>query len=155
MTPERGAFSNLGASLYRSPSGGTRVFALPSLHRKIPFLTRNRRPGSMTTVWGFGSLVPSVSTIQSSQTADFHVDCKEPFLRGFLTSIFKFPVSADIDGLLGGFLACGLCIQKFRSRRLDCDYYKRDRVVRSCFLAPCIGVHSAIISKTKRCPADV
>jgi hypothetical protein len=45
-----------------------------------------------------------------------------PFLRGFLTPIFKFPVSADIDGLLGGFLASGLCMQKFRSRRLDFDY---------------------------------
>jgi hypothetical protein len=47
---------------------------------------------------------------------------KRSFLRGFLTPIFKFPVSADIDGLLGGFLASGLCIQKFRSRRLDFDY---------------------------------
>jgi hypothetical protein len=30
--------------------------------RKIPFLTRNQRPGSMTTAWGVGSSVPSVST---------------------------------------------------------------------------------------------
>jgi hypothetical protein len=42
-----------------------------------------------------------------------------PFLRGFLTPIFEFPVSADNNGRSGGFLASGLCIQKFRSRRLD------------------------------------
>src|ERR1700736_4251753 len=40
-----------------------------------------------------------------------------PFLRGFLTPIFEFPVSADITGRSGGFSASGLCVQKFRSRR--------------------------------------
>src|SRR6202171_1995382 len=44
---------------------------------------------------------------------------KRPFLRVFLTPIFEFPVSADNNGLSGGFLASGLCIQKFRSRRLE------------------------------------
>src|SRR6202048_1184507 len=44
---------------------------------------------------------------------------KRPFLRVFLTPIFEFPVSADNNGLSGGFLASGLCIQKFRSPRLN------------------------------------
>src|SRR5260221_13689533 len=42
-----------------------------------------------------------------------------PFLRGFLTPIFEFPVSTDNNGRSGGFLASGLCIQKFRSPRLN------------------------------------
>jgi len=36
-----------------------------------------------------------------------------------LPPIFNVPVSADNNGRSGGFLASGLCIQKFRSRRLN------------------------------------
>ena len=64
MPPERGLFESQRVSVSVS-EGGTRVFTLPSLHRKIPFLTRNQRPGSMTTAWGVGSSVPSVSASKS------------------------------------------------------------------------------------------
>jgi len=37
----------------------------------------------MTTAWGVGSSVPSISTIQSFQTADFLADSKESFLWAF------------------------------------------------------------------------
>ena len=40
-----------------------------------------------------------------------------PFLRGSCRLFSMFPVSADKNGLSGGFWASGLCIQKFRSRR--------------------------------------
>src|ERR1700737_1969426 len=42
-----------------------------------------------------------------------------PFLRGSCPPVFSVPVSADNNGLSGGFLASRLCIQKFRSRRLN------------------------------------
>ena len=42
-----------------------------------------------------------------------------PFLRGSGCLFSTFPVSGDNKGLSGGFLASGLCIQKFRSRRLN------------------------------------
>src|SRR5260370_41983140 len=44
---------------------------------------------------------------------------KRPFRRGSCRPFSTFPVSADDNGLSGGFLASGLCIQKFRSRRLN------------------------------------
>src|ERR1019366_6030538 len=44
---------------------------------------------------------------------------KTPFLRGSRHLFSTFPVSGDISCLTGGFLASGLCIQKFRSRRLN------------------------------------
>src|ERR1700736_2067032 len=47
-----------------------------------------------------------------------------PFLRGFLTPIFELPVSADNNGRSGGFLASGLCVQKFRSRRHRFERHK-------------------------------
>jgi hypothetical protein len=49
---------------------------------------------------------------------------KRPFLRGSRRLFSTFPVSADINGLSGWFLASGLCIQKFRSRRLN---YRTDQ----------------------------
>src|SRR5258708_39202827 len=49
-----------------------------------------------------------------------------PFLRGFLTPIFEFPVSADNNRRSGGFLASGLCVQKFRSRRHRFERHKAD-----------------------------
>src|SRR5258708_2752346 len=49
---------------------------------------------------------------------------KRPFLRGFLTPIFEFPVSADNNHRSGGFLASGLCVQKFRSRRHRFERHK-------------------------------
>jgi hypothetical protein len=45
----------------------------PSLHRKIPFLTRILETGSMTG-WWVASLCPTTSTIQCSQTARFRYD---------------------------------------------------------------------------------
>jgi hypothetical protein len=50
-------------------------FGLRSLHRKFPFLTRLSETGSMTG-WGVGSLVHTVSTIQSRRTAAIVVDRK-------------------------------------------------------------------------------
>jgi len=46
---------------------------------------------------------------------------KRPFLRGFSSTVFKFPVSAGITVSRVDFLASSLCIQKFRSRRLISD----------------------------------
>jgi len=43
---------------------------------------------------------------------------KRPFPRGSCHLFSTFPVSADNNGLSGGFLAFGLCSQKFRSWRL-------------------------------------
>src|SRR6266404_2399526 len=42
-----------------------------------------------------------------------------PFLGDSCRPFSTFPVSADNNGLSGGFLASGLCIQKFRSWRLN------------------------------------
>ena len=42
-----------------------------------------------------------------------------PFLRGSCRLFSAIPVSADINGLSGGFLASSLRTQKFRSRRLN------------------------------------
>jgi len=66
--------------------GGTAVFTLPSLHRKFPFLTRMSETGSMTG-WGVGSSVPSVSTIQSFQTADLRAGSKEAVSVGIFAGI--------------------------------------------------------------------
>jgi hypothetical protein len=78
-------------------------------------MQRNARP-----VQGIGdSWVRSLSPPPSSlpELRKLSSIRNRPFLRGFLSPIFKFPVSADINGLSGGFLASRLCIQKFRSRR--------------------------------------
>ncbi len=56
-------------------------FVPRSLHRKFPFLARVSETGSMTG-WGVGSSVPSVSTIQSSQTAHFVGDSKDAVSAG-------------------------------------------------------------------------
>jgi hypothetical protein len=45
------------------------------------------------TAWGVGSLVPSVSTIQSSRTSEIFIDRKEAVSAGILSPIF------DIRGL--------------------------------------------------------
>src|SRR5260370_3482223 len=42
---------------------------------------------------------------------------KRPFLRGSCRLFSTFPVSADNNGLSGGFSTSSLCTQKFRSRR--------------------------------------
>jgi hypothetical protein len=61
-------------------------FALPSLHRKFPFLTRAPETGSMTA-WGVGSSVPSVSTIQSFKTADLQTDSERAVFEGIFAGI--------------------------------------------------------------------
>ena len=81
-----GGLSSLCASLYRPLRGGTAVFTLPSLHRKFPFLTRMSETGSMTG-WGVGSSVPSVSTIQSSQTTDLRAGSKDAVSVGIFAGI--------------------------------------------------------------------
>jgi hypothetical protein len=65
-----------------------------------------------------GSYLTAHTTIQSSRTAETVVDRKRAVSAGFLSPIFKFPVSADNYRLSGGFLASSLRIQKFRSWRL-------------------------------------
>jgi hypothetical protein len=108
FVPRNVGFSSLRSSLYRSPQDENAVFAPPSLHRKIPFLTRLSETGSMTA-WGVGSSVPR---------KPWSVE-KGPFLRGSCCLFLTIPVSADNNGLSGGFLASGLCVQNFRSRRLN------------------------------------
>jgi hypothetical protein len=41
------------------------------------------------------------------------------FCGDLATYFSTFPVSADNNGLSGGFLASSLCIEKFRSRRMN------------------------------------
>src|ERR1700675_2366315 len=77
-------------------------------HRCHPLTLNHRAPGSS----------PGAPTIQSSRTAET-VDEKRPFLRGSCHLFSTFPVSADNYGLSGGFSASSLCIQKFRSWRLE------------------------------------
>jgi len=72
FVPRNAGFSSPPASLYRSPGDENSVFTRPSLHRKIPFLTRRSETGS-TTGWGVVSSVPSSSTIQSFRTGKFQV----------------------------------------------------------------------------------
>jgi hypothetical protein len=71
------------------------------------------------TAWGAGSLVQMVSTTQSSRTTETVVDQKEAVSAGSCRLFSTFPVSADNNGRWGGFLPSSLCIQKFRSRRLN------------------------------------
>lgn len=61
---------------------------LRSLHRKIPFLTRLSETGSMTG-WGVGSLVHTVSTIQSVRTAEIVLDLKQAVSAGFSPVLFR------------------------------------------------------------------
>src|ERR1700724_3743953 len=78
-----------------------------------------------------------------------------PFLRGFLTPIFEFPVSADITGRSGGFSASGLCVQKFRSRRHG---FERQKAVwwfgnlESCEAKSAVSSRVAIIVGSIRAP---
>src|SRR5882672_7945638 len=97
-------------------------FVPRSLHRKFPFLARVSETGS-TTGWGVGSSVPSVSTIQSSQTAHFVGDFKEvvsagispvsspdfPSLRTSAVSRADFwpPVSASKNSVPGSWISSG------------------------------------------------
>src|SRR6266404_9784255 len=64
-----------------------------------------------------GSYLTAHTTIQSSRTAETVVDRKEAVSAEIFRLFSTFPVSADKNGLSGGFWASGLCIQKFRSRR--------------------------------------
>jgi hypothetical protein len=59
------------------------------------------------------------TTIQSSRTAETVVDEKQAVSAGSCRPFSTLPVPADNNGLSGGLLASGLCIQKFRSWRLN------------------------------------
>jgi hypothetical protein len=63
----------------------------------------------------------------SSLRPDLVFDTRRPFLRGSCRLFSTFPVSGDNYGLSGGFLASGLCIQKFRSWQLDFEGLKNMR----------------------------
>src|SRR5260370_20523590 len=99
--------------------------AHPTRFERVTFAAENSVPDS-----SFGDLVRSLrgeqpvwsrSSPPSSPSEPRKLSSikKGPFLRGFLTPIFKFPVSADNNGLSDGFSASSLRIQKFRSRRLN------------------------------------
>src|SRR6266478_3998059 len=64
-------------------------------------LVRSLRGGQ--PVWSRSSPPPSLPELRKLSSIR-----NRPFLRGFLSPIFKFPVSADINGLSGGFLASRL-----------------------------------------------
>jgi hypothetical protein len=64
------------------------------------------------------------TTIQSSRTAETVADQKQAVSAGILDAYFEFPVSADNNRRSGGFLASGLCVQKFRSRRYRFERHK-------------------------------
>ena len=53
--------------------------------------------------WGAASLVQMASTTQSFRTAEMSSIGNWPFLRDSWRLFSTFPVSADIDGLSGGF----------------------------------------------------
>jgi len=106
------------------------VFALSSLHRKNPFLTRVSETGS-TTGWGLAVRTPAVSTIQFHQTAETVVAQNVRVLRGYSLSLVRLPVAARVSRLARRILASGLCPQKFRSRRPGFSSGRRQRR-RSC-----------------------
>jgi len=66
----KAGFSDIALSLRQSLQDKKDGFDLLSLHRKIPFLTRISKTGSMTG-WWVASLCPSASTIQSPQNAHY------------------------------------------------------------------------------------
>src|SRR5467141_920030 len=86
--------------------------------KKFPDLRQN--PGET------GSHMTAHTTTQSSRTAETVADRKEAVSAGICRLFSTFPVSADNTGLSGGFLASGLCFQKFRSRRPG---YERQKAV--------------------------
>src|SRR5712664_1878189 len=81
FVPRNAGFSSPPSSPYRSPRDEKAVFTRPSLHRKIPFLTRVSETSSMTG-WGVGSSVPSKPQIPA-RTVD------RPFLWGFSAVSFR------------------------------------------------------------------
>jgi hypothetical protein len=88
-----------------------------TLNRKIRFLTPRSETGSMTG-WGVTSSIHSVSTIQSSQTAEIVLDWKQGVSAGIFAGIvplfwaletpavfqadFQPPVSAAENSVPGG-----------------------------------------------------
>src|SRR5258708_31847385 len=86
-----------------APSSTSRVLKESRYTRELPMET--------------GSYLTASTTIQSSRTAETVVDRKEAVSAEIFRLFSTFPVSADKNGLSGGFWASGLCIQKFRSRR--------------------------------------
>ena len=71
------------------------------------------------TGWWVTSSSPTVSTTQSSRTAETVVHHKGAVSAGISSPISTFSVSAENNRLSAGFLAFGLCTQKFRSWRLE------------------------------------
>jgi hypothetical protein len=88
FVPRYAGFSSPPASPNQSPRDEYAFFTPPSLHQKIPFLTRMSETGS-TTGWGVGSSVHSSPTIQSSRTGYFPVR-------------FRFAVCAGISAIGSG-----------------------------------------------------
>jgi len=75
MPPERGLFESLrvSVSVSKRRNGG---FYAPVSASKISVPDPELETGSMTTAWGVGSSVPSVSTIQSDRTTGFQANSK-------------------------------------------------------------------------------
>jgi hypothetical protein len=59
LVPRNAGFSSRHSSPYRSPRDEKAVFTRPSLHRKIPFLTRVSETGSMTGLAVGSSVSPT------------------------------------------------------------------------------------------------
>src|SRR5258706_15732293 len=111
--------------------------AHPTRFERMTFAAENSVPDSSfgdlvrslrgeQPVWSRSTPPPSLPEPRKPSSIE-----KRPFLRGSCRLFSTFPVSADNNGLSGGFLASGLCIQKFRSWRLKigwqltsrrCDY---------------------------------
>jgi hypothetical protein len=81
-------------------------------------LVRSLRGGQ--PVWSRSSPPPSLPEPRKPSSIE-----KRPFRRGSCRLFSTFPGLCRHDGLSGGFFGSGLCIQKFRSWRLDFEARRR------------------------------
>jgi hypothetical protein len=102
--------------------GELACFASLPLHPKFPFLAPSRETGSDMTARGVGSLVPSVSTIQSVQTAAI-IHLRKKGLFGGTFDVVRLAIPSLRIGSASPqpILAISLCSRKIRSWRLNSE----------------------------------